>query len=115
MTSSIDVTQPIPRHPSTEMERKNWQAAYDEITALQAGMAGIGTPEGIVEALGYVPYDSTNPAHYQTAQQVTDELEALLGMNVPLMDGTAATGGSVRYAREDHVHPTDLSMYPASN
>lgn len=27
----------------------------------------------------------------------------------PLMDGTAAVGTSVKYAREDHVHPTDTS------
>lgn len=27
----------------------------------------------------------------------------------PLMDGTAAVGSSVKYAREDHVHPTDTS------
>lgn len=25
----------------------------------------------------------------------------------PLMDGTAAVGTSVKYARQDHVHPTD--------
>lgn len=31
----------------------------------------------------------------------------------PLMDGTAAVGTSVKYAREDHVHPTDTSR--ASN
>lgn len=27
----------------------------------------------------------------------------------PLMDGTAAVGTSAKYAREDHVHPTDTS------
>lgn len=29
--------------------------------------------------------------------------------NAPLMDGTAAVGTSMKYAREDHVHPTDTS------
>ena len=29
--------------------------------------------------------------------------------NAPLMDGTAAVGTSVKYAREDHVHPSDAS------
>ena len=33
----------------------------------------------------------------------------------PLMDGTAAVGVSVKYAREDHVHPTDTSMASASH
>lgn len=32
----------------------------------------------------------------------------------PLMDGTAAVGSSVKYAREDHVHPTDTSRVPTS-
>lgn len=32
----------------------------------------------------------------------------------PKMDGTAAVGTSVKYAREDHVHPTDTSRVPTS-
>lgn len=28
----------------------------------------------------------------------------------PLMDGTAAVGTSVKYARQDHVHPTDTRI-----
>lgn len=32
----------------------------------------------------------------------------------PLMDGTASVGSSVRYAREDHVHPTDTSRVPTT-
>ena len=31
----------------------------------------------------------------------------------PLQDGTAAVGTSVKYAREDHVHPTDTSRQAA--
>lgn len=30
----------------------------------------------------------------------------------PEMDGTAAVGSSVKYAREDHVHPSDTSRIP---
>ena len=33
--------------------------------------------------------------------------------NAPLMDGTAAVGTSVKYAREDHVHPSDASKQNA--
>jgi hypothetical protein len=33
----------------------------------------------------------------------------------PPMDGTAATGASLAYARADHVHPSDASKYNASN
>lgn len=32
----------------------------------------------------------------------------------PLMDGTAAVGTSAKYAREDHVHPSDTSRVPTS-
>lgn len=31
----------------------------------------------------------------------------------PLSDGTAAVGSSAKYAREDHVHPTDTSRQAA--
>lgn len=33
----------------------------------------------------------------------------------PLMDGTVAVGTSVKYAREDHRHPTDTSRAPKSH
>ena len=32
----------------------------------------------------------------------------------PVMDGTAAVGAAIKYAREDHVHPTDTSRAAAS-
>jgi hypothetical protein len=37
------------------------------------------------------------------------------GTATPLVDGTAAVGTSGLYARQDHVHPTDTSLYPAAN
>ena len=33
----------------------------------------------------------------------------------PLMDGTAAVGTATKYAREDHVHPTDTSRASATD
>jgi len=33
----------------------------------------------------------------------------------PLMDGVNAIGTSLNWARADHVHPTDMSLYPMSN
>lgn len=32
----------------------------------------------------------------------------------PVMDGTAAVGSSAKYAKEDHVHPSDTSRVPTS-
>lgn len=37
------------------------------------------------------------------------------GTVTPNMDGTGATGSSVKFAREDHVHPTDTSRAPVSH
>lgn len=33
----------------------------------------------------------------------------------PVMDGTGAVGTSVKYAREDHVHPSDTSKAPTNH
>ena len=33
----------------------------------------------------------------------------------PLMDGTAAVGSSAKYAKEDHIHPTDTSRAPLAS
>jgi hypothetical protein len=37
------------------------------------------------------------------------------GTSTPNMDGTAATGTSLLYARQDHVHPTDTSRAPIAS
>jgi len=68
-------------------------------------------------------YAATNPAGYQTAAQVTAALGPYaLASAVPVafnaapsMNGVAAPGGSIAYARGDHVHPTDTTLYPMSN
>ena len=35
--------------------------------------------------------------------------------NLPLMDGTAASGSATPYAREDHVHPTNTVLAPLAS
>jgi hypothetical protein len=37
------------------------------------------------------------------------------GSATPIVDGTAAVGTSLRYARQDHVHPTDTSRAPLAS
>jgi hypothetical protein len=37
------------------------------------------------------------------------------GSATPLVDGTAAAGASLRYARQDHVHPTDTTRAPTAS
>ena len=54
------------------------------------------------------------------SQQIAAILDVIATMPTPatatpLMDGTAAVGTSIKYAREDHVHPTDTSRAPTSH
>jgi microcystin-dependent protein len=58
-------------------------------------------------------YAASNPSGYQTAAQVTAVLPAASGAN-PVMDGAAAPGVAVTYARGDHVHPVDTSRLAVS-
>lgn len=37
------------------------------------------------------------------------------GAALPIIDGTAAAGTSLRYSRQDHVHPTDTSRAPLAS
>jgi hypothetical protein len=37
------------------------------------------------------------------------------GSTAPVINGTAAVGSSLRYSREDHVHPTDTSRAPVAS
>ncbi len=56
-----------------------------------------------------------------TPKAVADALAAATGAipaaatTAPVMDGTAAVGTSAKYAKEDHVHPTDSSRAPVSH
>ena len=52
--------------------------------------------------------------HYPTEKLVKDSLDALPSDTDPLMDGNAAAGSSEKLARQDHVHPTDISRVPTS-
>lgn len=53
------------------------------------------------------------------ASVVTDNVANIdvpvAGTASPLMDGKASVGNSLKYAREDHVHPTDTSRASASH
>ena len=46
---------------------------------------------------------------------IEDPNSSLPSSTKPLMDGVAAVGTDPNFARGDHVHPTDISLYPASN
>jgi hypothetical protein len=58
-------------------------------------------------------YAASNPAGYQTAAQVA-AAQPPASTILPGMDGAAAIGTTLSYARSDHVHPTDTSRAAAS-
>lgn len=91
-------------------------------------ITGISSSD-VTAALGYTPYNSTNPNNYVNATQaanaapvqsvngstgaVTVSVPTASSTN-PNMDGAAAVGSSANYAREDHVHPSDTSLVPTT-
>jgi hypothetical protein len=74
------------------------------------------TAAQVASALGNY-YPTSNPSGYQTAAQVSASLSPYatiasvpVGATVaPLMNGNVAVGTGVRWAREDHIHPTDTT------
>ena len=56
----------------------------------------------------------TNTKTFDLSVNVDDRIPDPSTSN-PLMDGTASVGSSIKYAREDHVHPSDTSKESVSN
>lgn len=107
-----------------EVTRDN-SGRINKITNLDDGWEtdvdwGAEEPPGIPAA--EVTYDNTSSGLSATdVQDAIDELAQGGGgggpspaTNTPLMDGTGAVGTSLKYAREDHEHPTDTSRASAT-
>lgn len=96
--------------------------------ATGAGLTGgpvttSGTIKANLKSETAATYDSDTPSNTQSRQYaVTPDKSGYLSVNVPwtdttytaatanpLMDGTAAIGTSAKYAKEDHVHPSDTT------
>ena len=112
----------------------NGHALSSNITITAADIGVEGGAEVNQNAFGNIKVGSTTIA----ADAKIDTLELVAGDNVtltpdstndkvtiaastpaatanPLMDGTAAVGSSTKFAKEDHVHPTDTSRAPTSH
>jgi hypothetical protein len=78
--------------------------------------SGYQTAAQVSSALGNY-YPVSNPSGYQTATQVSSALAPYAltssvpvgATATPLMNGGATVGSGVKWAREDHVHPTDTT------
>lgn len=88
--------------------------AIGEVTGLQAALdakVGLTSP-----ALTGMPTAPTAAADTNSTQLATTAF--VLGQGsatAPAMDGTAAMGTATRFARADHVHPTDTSRAPLAS
>lgn len=88
--------------------------AIGEVTGLQAALdakVGLASP-----ALTGTPTAPTAAADTNSTQLATTAF--VLGQGsatAPAMDGTAAVGTATRFARADHVHPTDTSRAPLAS
>lgn len=84
-------------------------------------MVYTGTTNGWVSGLGVNPTVTTQTNNtynntIATTQYVYNQLtQVFAGTITPLMDGVAAVGVSIKFAHEDHVHPTDTSRAPIAN
>lgn len=62
------------------------------------------------------PLSTTAAADTNTTQIATTAfVVGQAGSATPLINGTAAVGTSLRYSRQDHVHPTDTTRAPVDN
>ena len=68
------------------------------------GSINVSTSEGVTDLT--LPSDVVRDSAYTHVGAATAN---------PLMDGTAAVGVSTKYAREDHIHPTDTSREAIAN
>ena len=91
------------------------------------GTAAVGVGATYARADHVHPSDTTryaasNPSGFQTAAQVTASLGPYAltsavptaSSTTPLMNGAAAIGSGVTWAKADHVHPTDTTLLPKS-
>lgn len=91
------------------LAEQSWVTAQGyALTSSLASYAPLASP-----SLTGVPLSTTAAADTNTTQIATTAyVVGQAGSSTPLVNGTAAVGTSLRYARADHVHPTDTTRAP---
>ena len=59
--------------------------------------------------------EARKDADDELRKMIDDSSKAEAGTASPLMDGKASVGNSLKYAREDHIHPSDTSREDIAN
>ncbi len=86
-----------------------WQAAPIASAYIDSSIARLASP-----TFTGVPSAPTAAANTNTTQIATTEFVLSQSSSTqPLMNGEVATGTSLKYSREDHIHPVDTSRAPA--
>ncbi len=94
-----------------KLDTEDFETFQTALTALLAQKAPLASP-----ALTGVPTVPTAAANTNTTQAAsTGFVLGQKGTASPMMDGTAAVGASILYARQDHVHPSDTSRAPLAS
>jgi hypothetical protein len=96
---NVDNTSDVNKPVSTA------QAAAIALKANIASPTFTGVPAGPTAAV------DTNTTQFATTQFYVSQASSTL----PLINGTAAIGTALRFARSDHVHPTDTTRAPIAS
>ena len=108
-TYSSTTTSPITLNVNSTGAKNIW---YNN-THSGAGNTGTSTNAyGYANRIIYYMYDGTY--WVWISHSVDNNSTYTAASAAPKMDGTAAVGTSAKYARQDHVHPTDTSRVPTS-
>jgi hypothetical protein len=85
-------------------------------TTAGSALTALGGVSSVSPALTGTPTSPTAAVDTSTTQIATTAFVTGQAASVaPLINGTAATGTSLRYARQDHVHPTDTTRAPLAS
>ena len=103
--SSIKTVKKITQNVNGELDVEFEDIDYPDYSISSPdGSINVSTSEGVTDLT--LPGDVVRDSNYVHAEGATE---------APLTDGIASVGISTKYAREDHVHPTDTSREDIAN
>ena len=103
--SSIKTVKKITQNANGELDVEFEDIDYPDYSISSPdGSINVSTSEGVTDLT--LPDDVVRDSNYVHVEGATE---------APLTDGIASVGISAKYAREDHVHPTDTSREDIAN
>ena len=103
---SKDGSVNVAESTDSQTNTKTFDLSVDSITSIASSDDSINVSSTDGNADLTLPSDVVRDSAYTHIDAATSN---------PLMDGTASVGVSVKYAREDHVHPSDTSREDIAN